>query len=156
MAKSKKIEALKYIGNFTMIDGDLRIKVDYKRFYDQFKRAQFELDNNVMSGMANFMPLVTGTFINLTRQESAALAGSGEVVAAHAPYGRFLYYGKLMIDPVTESPWARKGAKKVVKVPEVELTFSNPKAVPMWFEEAKKHYAADWIRKAKKTAGGGD
>ena len=61
MAKSKKIEALKYTGNFTMIDGDLRIKVDYKRFYDQFKRAQFELDNNVMSGMANFMPLVTAT-----------------------------------------------------------------------------------------------
>ena len=156
MAKSKKIEALKYTGNFTMIDGDLRIKVDYKRFYDQFKRAQRQLDFDIMNDMVPYMPMDTGNFINLTRQESTALAGSGEVVAGHAPYGRFLYYGKLMIDPMTGSSRAPWLGTKVVKVPEVELAFSNPKAVPMWFEEAKKHYAADWIRKAKKTAGGGD
>lgn len=155
MAKSKKIEKLKFTGNFSIVDGDIQIKVDCGRFYDQFKQAQYELDSNVMNGMEKFMPKDTNNFVQLTRQESAALAGSGEVVAGHAPYGRFLYYGKVMVDPLTGSPFARAGAKKIVKIPEVDLNFSNPSAVPRWFEEAKKQFGDQWIKKVKETAGGG-
>ena len=68
-------------------------------------------------------------------------------------WGRFLYEGKVMVDPVTGSPWARKGAKKVVT--ERPLTYSNPKATPHWFDTAKDAHGIAWVKGVKQIAGGG-
>ena len=62
--------------------------------------------------MVPYMPHETGTFINVTRAKSASLAGTGMVCAGTGPMGRFLYYGKGMVDELTGSPWARKRGKK--------------------------------------------
>lgn len=132
--------------------GDVKANISFKRFEQQFQKAQFELDSAVMTDMVPFMPRVTGTFINLTKARSSAIAGSGEVVAAAPPYGRFLYEGKVMVDPKTGSPWARKGAKKTVT--NREIKYSNPKATAKWFETAKKSHSDEWIKLVKKYAGG--
>lgn len=131
----------------------MRVRVDMSRFEKQFKEAQFYLDSQVMTDMVPYMPSVTNAFVNLVRARSAALAGSGVVVAGVPPSGRFLYEGKVMIDPVTGSPWARPGAKKVVT--NRPLTYSNPQATPHWFDTAKERHGKQWVEETKRIAGGG-
>ena len=138
---------------FSIVSGDIKADVSLNRFEKQFQEAQFWLDGQVMNDMVPYMPHRDGTFINLTRMRSAALQGTGKVVAGAPPQGRFLYEGKVMVDPVTGSPWARKGAKKVVtKRP---LTYSNPKATPHWFDTAKENHGKSWVKGVKRIAGGG-
>lgn len=120
-------------------------------FKKRMQRAQFALDSQIMTDMTPIMPMVTGTFINNTRAISASWAGTGKVCAAAPPYGRFLYYGKVMVDPVTGSPWARAGVKKVLT--DRDLKFQRPSAVPMWFETAKQQHIQSWLRTVKKELG---
>lgn len=145
---------MEHFKDISIVKGDIKVDISLDRFSKQFQEAQYWLDSQVMNDMVPFMPHNTGTFINVTRAQSAALAGSGVVIAAHAPMGRFLYMGKVMVDPETGSPWARKGAKKVVT--EKPLNYSNPKAVPFWFDEAKRQHGQQWINGVKKRAGGGN
>ena len=118
-----------------------------------------------MDSMVPFMPMITGDFINRTRVESASLQGTGKVCAAAAPYGRFLYEGKGMVDEATGSPYARRGAKKVLvsqfsgrTAAKENLEYTrqaHPQAQAKWFDAAKRQYGSTWIRKAKAQAGGG-
>lgn len=149
MAKRKMISKTHY--NYSKPNVEMRINLS--RFERQYEDAQFALDNMVMTSMQPYMPHRTGTFINVTKAMSAAIAGSGTVVAAAPPMGRFLYEGKVMVDPETNSPWARPGAKKVVT--DRELKYSNPKATPHWFDTAKKNHGKSWVKEVKKIAGGG-
>lgn len=153
MAKRSKS---KHFKDFSIVDGNIRVKVDLKRFEKQYQKAQYELDNAVMTSMIPFMPMQTGTFINMTRAMSSALAGSGRVVAAAPPMGRYLYEGKVMVDPVTNSPWARPGAKKIVTAKDIEYNKkANPKATDHWFDAAKKADGDKWVKMVKRVAGGG-
>lgn len=138
---------------FSLVEGDITVDVSLNRFEKQFQDAQYYLDGEVMNDMVPYMPHRDGIFVNLTRMRSAALQGTGKVIAGAPPQGRFLYEGKVMVDPVTGSPWARKGAKKVVT--ERPLTYSNPKATPRWFDTAKEKHGKSWIKGVKKIAGGG-
>lgn len=149
MAKRKMISKIKH----SVKKNDIQFDVDFSRFEKQYEAAQYALDNMVMTSMQPYMPHDTGTFINVTKAMSAALAGSGKVVAAAPPMGRFLYEGKVMVDPATNSPWARPGAEKVVT--DRDLTYSNPKATPHWFDTAKKNHGRSWVKAVKKIAGGG-
>ena len=139
--------------------------IDLERFEEQYSRAQILLDNTVMLDMMKYMPKQTGTFINVTKAMSDAIAGSGKVIAAAPPYGRFLYEGKVMVDEQTGSTYARKGAKKVLVSQftgrtnaKENIDFSksaHTKATEKWFEEAKKNHGRKWIEKVKRDAGGG-
>lgn len=149
MAKSK----IFYFPKWSLVEGDIKIDVNLDRFEKQFQDAQYYLDGQVMNDMVPYMPQRDGTFVNLTRMRSATLQGTGKVVAGAPPQGRFLYEGKVMVDPVTGSPWARKGAKKVVT--ERPLTYSNPKATPHWFDTAKDAHGKAWVKGVKLIAGGG-
>ena len=142
-----------HFSGFSIVSGDIKADVSLNRFEKQFQEAQFWLDGQVMNDMVPYMPQRDGIFVNLTRMRSAALQGTGKVVAGAPPQGRFLYEGKVMIDPVTGSPWARKGAKKVVT--ERPLTYSNPKATPHWFDTAKDAHGKAWVKGVKRIAGGG-
>lgn len=130
----------------------VHIHIDTSELGDRAKTAQYWLDSQIMNDMVPLMPHRTGTFINVTRARSAAMAGTGNVVAAAPPMGRFLYEGNVMIDPETGSPWARPGAKKVVT--DMALTYSNPSAVPHWFDEAKKLHLSEWIDGVSKKMDG--
>ena len=149
MSKRKMISKTHY--NYSK--PNLEMRINLSRFEKQYEDAQFVFDSTVMKDMKPYMPHQTGTFINITSAQSASLAGSGTVVAAAAPMGRFLYEGKVMVDPLTGSPWARPGAKKVVT--DRDLKYSNPKATPHWFDTAKENHGKSWVREVKKIAGGG-
>lgn len=159
MAKRiKMIKKLKYNYSEHGKGADIELEVDLSRFNKQYGEAQYLLDSRVMTSMERFMPKVTNTFINVTKAMSAAIAGSGTVVAAAPPMGLFLYEGKVMVDPKTNSPWARKGAKKVVT--DKNLAYeasksSHPDVTDHWFIPAKENDLDLWLKDVKKTAGGG-
>lgn len=152
------IKRIRYVRDGEILGIDMDI--DLSRFYDQYSRAQFELDSMVMTDMVPYMPMETGLFIDITRAMSAAVAGTGKVVAAAPPMGRFLYEGKTMVDEKTGSPWARKGARKVLVSQYSGKTNAKPNLTyahgrqSHWFEEAKKQHGKQWIAKTKRTAGG--
>ncbi len=89
---------------------------------------------------------------------SGAPAGMHNRVIVHedtiiypGPYARFLYYGKLMIDPKTGSSWARKGASKVIDPKGRDLSISpanHGKAQSHWFEASKAQNLDKWRRVA--------
>ena len=145
------------------------MRIDLNRQNKNCVEGQFELDTAVMFSMVRFMAYGddagSGTFIQKTRQKSASIAGSGQVYAAAAPEGRFLYEGKNMVDEETGSTYARKGARKVlvskysgVTKAKEDLEYNkshNPDAQAHWFIPAKRADCAKWVRIAKQTAGGG-
>lgn len=152
----KMIATIKYSYKDKKPNYEIRMMIDSGRFEKQFTKAQYELDSMIMTDMVPYMPKETGTFINVTRGMSAAIAGSGKVVAAAPPMGRLLYEGKLMVGERTRSAWAAKGERK--EVVEKKLDFSkhaHPKAQSHWFEAAKRDRGREWIKKEKKLAGGG-
>ena len=161
---AKKIQMLP-VQNIKLKTGNMTLVLSLDRLEKQFQRAQYDLDSTIMTDMEVFMPKQDGTFVNATKAMSQAIAGSGRVVAAAPPFGRFLYYGKTMVDVETGSPFARPAAKKVLvsqfggktnAKENLDLSRGiNPRAHAEWFEVAKKYYGKVWIRKAKKTAGGG-
>ena len=140
MAKSE----VQHFKNVNIVASGIKGRIDVGKLNKNLDRAQFALDSQIMTDMVPFMPHNSGTFVNLTRAQSAALAGSGVVVAAAPPMGRFLYEGKVMVDPATNSPFARPGAKKIVT--ERPLTYSNPQARPHWFEVAKEKNFDNWLK----------
>ena len=78
----------------------------------------------------------------------------GNLIIYNQPYARFLYFGKLMVDPITGSPFARKDATKVKAVPERDLNFSravNVYAQSHWFEASKAKNLQKWVRVAQKA-----
>lgn len=131
---------------------NMKAEVSMKELANRFNKAQYELDSAIMTSMEPFMPRRDGTFINTTKAKSAALAGTGKVVAAAPPYGRFLYEGKVMIGEKSRSPWAKKGEKKVVTGR--DLTYSGG-GQAHWFDAAKAADCGEWVKLVKQTAGGG-
>lgn len=132
------------------------MKIDLSRFDGQYSKAQYELDSMVMTSMIPYMPKDTGTFINVTQGMSQAIAGSGKVVAAAPPMGRFLYEGKVMVGERTRSAWAAKGERKeAIEKPLNYSRHANPNVTDHWFDTAKKIHGKQWVKKTKKIAGGG-
>lgn len=152
-------------GNAVFKRFDINMYVDLSRFEKQYSRAQYGLDNMVMTSMIPFMPMETGTFINVTRAMSQAIAGSGRVYAAAPPFGRYLYYGKVMVDEATGSAYARPAARKVLvsqytgkTAAKEDIVFSkarHPRVSKEWFEAAKRMNGRAWVEKARRIAGGG-
>lgn len=71
------------------------------------------------------------------------------------PYARFLYFGKLMIDPVTGSSWARRGTKKVLTNKDLVFTKAiHPQAQSHWFEASKSLNLPKWIKYAQEVMDG--
>lgn len=123
------------------LDG-VSVHIDMARVNGNLSRAQMWLEQQIMNDMLPVMPLRTGSQQQRVRAMNTVMLGSGKVWAAAPPEGRFLYGGKVMVDPVTGSPWARKGAKKVLTGR--DLTFSRPGAVARWFEAVKPTQLPRW------------
>ena len=154
---------------FSVVDGDVKIRVNLSRFEKQFRDAQYALDGQVMNSMLPFMPMITGQFIDVTRAASAAIQGSGGVYGGVGPQARYLYEGKVMVDSKT-----MKGPSKILTGPgEYVLRFrkgskliattrplnysktAHPQATDHWFDSAKKKNGKKWVRMVKRIAGGG-
>lgn len=141
--------------SFSIVKGDIKVNVSLNRFEKQFQEAQYWLDGQLFTDMEKYMPFRDGNMRNVSAIMSRSMQGSGQVIAGAPPYGRFLYEGKVMVDPVTGSPWARAGAKKVVT--DRDLVFdktAHPRATDHWFDAAKEQYVKSWAKGVKKRAGG--
>lgn len=141
--------------SFSMVAGDITVNISLNRFEKQFQEAQNWLDGQVFTDMEKHMPFRDGNMRNVSAIMSRSMQGSGRVIAGVPPYGRFLYEGKVMVDPVTGSPWARAGAEKVVT--DRDLVFdktAHPRATDHWFDVAKTENVKSWVKGVKRIAGG--
>nr|DAH82100.1 MAG TPA: Minor capsid protein [Caudoviricetes sp.] len=85
-----------------------------------------------------YTPALTGSLNQRTRVV-------GNSVVYPGPYARYLYYGKLMVDPDTGSPWAQPGAVKVLTDRDLVFTQSvHPQAQAHWFEASKAQNLDKW------------
>lgn len=92
-----------------------------------------------------FVPMLTGSLNTRTRIE-------GEYIIYPGPYARYLYYGKLMVDPNTGSSYAPKGGTKVLTDKNLVFTKSaHPQAQSHWFEASKAQNVEKWERVAEKA-----
>lgn len=107
-------------------------------------RAEHTLAVQVAKDTASFVPMRTGSLRTRTRV-------SGNEIIYPGPYARYLYYGKLYVDPLTGSSYARKGVTKVPKVPEKDLIFHKPGTCSHWFEASKAQNLPKWLRVAEKA-----
>lgn len=89
-----------------------------------------------------FVPALTKSLANRTQVE-------GNTIIYPGPYARYLYYGKLMVDPNTRSAWASKGATKVLTGKNLNIRKNvHSKAQSHWFEASKIVNKDKWIRVA--------
>ncbi len=110
-------------------DAGLDEKGDVQKFHTQ----------NVLKRITRYMPYRTGETIKLTVSQTDI--NKPEIVT-DTPFARFLYHGKLMVDPKTgaagfltdDDQWkSRKGISKVVSNRKITYTKDkNPLAGPYW------------------------
>lgn len=108
-------------------------------------KAEHILAIQVQKDTEPFVPALTKSFANRTQVVENKVIYPG-------PYARFLYYGKLMIDPATGSAWAPKGATK--SVTGTNLRFSkvpHSQAQAHWCEASKAQNLEKWLGIAKKA-----
>ena len=108
-------------------------------------RAEQILAQQVKKDTAPYVPMLTGSLTNRTRVE-------GNQIIYPGPYARFLYYGKVMVDPNTGSTWAPKGGTKVVTDRNLVFTTDfHPQAQAHWFEASKAQNLDKWLRVAERA-----
>lgn len=93
-----------------------------------------------------FVPALTESLNNRTRVV-------GDTIIYPGPYARFLYYGKVMIDPNTGSTYAPEYGSKVVT--DRNLVFYkrvHPQAQAFWFEASKAQNLDKWLRAGQEEA----
>ena len=139
---------MQHFPTFSYVDGQIRVEMDLTRFYGQYKEAQLWLGNQVLQDCGAVMPLLTGSM-----QQRSYVNDDGSEVVFPGPYARFQYGGMVMVDPVTRSPWARAGVKKVLT--DRPLKYSRAEATDHWFDTAKAQNGDAWIQGVKARAGGG-
>ena len=108
-------------------------------------RAESIVGQQVIKDTEPFVPALTGSLTIRTRLDA-------NKIIYHGPYARFLYYGKVMVDPQTGSTFAPKGGTKVLT--NRDLVFSkamHPQAQSHWFEASKAQNLDKWIRIAEKA-----
>lgn len=115
-----------------------------KAVAESCSRAEHILAVQVEKDTAPFVPMLTGSLRARTRV-------TGNEIIYPGPYARYLYYGKLYVDPLTKSSFARKGATKVPAVPEKDLIFHRPGTCSHWFEASKAQNIEKWLRVAEKA-----
>ena len=109
------------------------------------KKAEHALAVQVMRDTDPFVPMLTGSLTQRTRVV-------GNAVIYPAPYARFLYYGKVMVDPNTGSTYAPKGGTKALTNRNLVFTkAAHPQAQSHWFEASKAQNLDKWLRVAEKA-----
>lgn len=87
-----------------------------------------------------YVPALTGDLDRRTKVEESKIIYPG-------PKSRYLYYGKLMVDPATGSSYASYGATKVLT--DKDLVFNkamHSQAQSHWFEASKSENKDKWER----------
>lgn len=121
------------------VDGWDKVK---KALARRCTKAEHIVAIQVEKDTSPYTPALTGSLNQRTRVV-------GNSVVYPGPYARYLYYGKLMVDPDTGSPWAQPGAVKVLT--DRDLVFNKSfhgDAQAHWFEASKAQNLDKWRRVA--------
>ena len=112
-------------------------------------KAEHALAVQVQKDTSPFVPFLTGSLDQRTQVV-------GDSIIYPGPYARFLYYGKVMIDPETGSTYAPKGGTKVLTDKNLVFnTSGHSQAQSHWFEASKAENLDKWIRVADKAVKNG-
>lgn len=118
-----------------------------KKILRSTEKAETTVANEVLKDTDPYVPMKTG------KLSQTARVNKNEVIYP-SPYARYLYYGKLMVDPATGSAWASKGASKVTTDKNLSIkTTYHKKAQSHWFEASKAQNLEKWKRVASKAIG---
>lgn len=116
-----------------------------KKLHEAGPKAAHAVAVQIEKDTEPFVPARTKSLANRTQVVDGSIIYPG-------PYSRFLYNGKLMIDPETGSAWARKGATKVVTGTDLNIsTAVHGQAQANWFEASKAQNMEKWERVAGKA-----
>lgn len=108
-------------------------------------KAQHAVAIQAQKDTSPYVPALTGSLDQRTRVDENQIIYPG-------PYARYLYYGKLMVDPDTGSSYAPKGGTKVLT--DKNLVFNkamHSQAQDHWFEASKAENMEKWLRVAGKA-----
>lgn len=112
-------------------------------------RAKHAVAVEIRKDTSPYVPFLTGSLDARTQVH-------GNMIIYPGPYARFLYYGKVMVDPETGSTYAPKGGTKVLT--DKNLVFSTSghnQAQSHWFEVSKAENLDKWLRVADKAVKNG-
>lgn len=141
--KSEALEMLKFT-----VKADGFSELDEK-LAQACTKAEHILAVQVQKDTSPFVPFLTGSLDQRTRVD-------GNEIIYPGPYARFLYYGKVMVDPETGSTYAKKGTTKART--DKNLVFNkagHAQAQSHWFEASKAENLGKWIRVADKAVKNG-
>lgn len=116
-----------------------------ERLKDASEKAEHTVAIQVQKDTSPYVPFLTGSLDQRTRVD-------GSEVIYPGPYARYLYHGKVMVDPETGSAYASKGGTKVVT--DKNLVFNkamHSQAQAYWFEASKAENMDKWLRVADKA-----
>lgn len=96
----------------------------------------------------------TEPFVPASQSESLAnrTIVKWNMVIYPRPYARYLYFGKLWLDPLTGSSWVKHGEHKAPT--DIDLKFNRAthrQAQSHWFEASKAQNLKKWLRVADKA-----
>lgn len=109
------------------------------------EKAEHTVAIQAQKDTSPYVPFLTGSLDQRTRVD-------GSEVIYPGPYARYLYHGKVMVDPETGSAYAPKGGTKVVT--DKDLVFNkamHSQAQAYWFEASKAENMDKWLRVADKA-----
>lgn len=135
------MSGIKHYKDVSYVKGHVRVNLRFAKYGPRLAKAQEWLGQQVLADSKLYMPLKTGSL-----QQRSYVAEGGRQVVFPGPYARYLYMGKVMVDPETGSPWARKGAVKVVT--DRDLRFAT--GVPHWAEVAQNEHGKEWADGCKR------
>lgn len=120
-------------------------KVLRKKLEQAGPRAAHAVAVQIAKDTEPFVPARNKSLVNRTQVVDNTIIYPG-------PYARFIYYGKLMIDPDTGSAWARPGSTKVVTGTDLDIkTDVHSLAQSHWFEASKAMNKKNWVKVAEKA-----
>lgn len=125
-------------------------------------KVQQFIDSECIRLMDDYTPAKNMVLIKSIRLNT--VIGQGRLVQA-TPYARYLYHGKLMVDPITGKGsfydpktgrhWSRPGVSKVLTNKDLKFNQTrSPDAGSHWFERMVKDHGEEIGQGAAKLAGG--
>lgn len=79
--------------DITMREKYMTCQIGMSKFNGRFRLAQIWLDRKLMEKMEPVVPYKTGEFLGKIKAANAGKWGTGEIVTAVPPQGRYLYPG---------------------------------------------------------------
>jgi hypothetical protein len=134
-----------HFGKYSVVTPNFGFNLNGDILAEKLNKAQEDLNNQIMIDCEDYVPFQQGILSNSVHVED------GDEIVWNAPYARFLYMGKLMLDE-RGSSWARKGGRKYVT--NKDLTYSkegHSKAGSHWFDRAMEDHLDDWIDVVRKA-----